>query len=138
MDSIRRKKMGIIREGIKGYVLLVVIVFLIFGLIIALNYAGLLVLPAFLKGERTAYKNSYQYTEAKETELLKLVTSYNDLETKKQEYIVANNSAYDRLISGIDDQQKDLADRIRSEADLVSDQSALPKSIQQFLREHPR
>lgn len=129
--------MGIIREGIKGYILVVVAVFLIFGLIVALHYAGLLVLPAFLKQERTAYKNSYQYTEAKETELLKLVTSYNDLETKKQEYIVANNSEYGRLIDGIDGQQKDLADRIRNEADLVPDQNELPKSVRQFLREHP-
>lgn len=109
--------------------------FLIFGLIVALNYAGLL--PTFLKQERTAYKNSYQYTEAKETELLKLVTSYNDLETKKQEYIAANNSEYGRLIDGIEGQQKDLADRIRNEADLVPDQNELPKSVRQFLREHP-
>lgn len=129
--------MGIIKEGIKGYILLAIAVFLIFGLIVALHYAGLLVLPTFLKQERTAYKNSYQYTEAKETELLKLVTSYNDLETKKQEYIAANNSEYGRLIDGIEGQQKDLADRIRNEADLVPDQSELPKSVRQFLREHP-
>lgn len=130
--------MGIIREGIKGYIIVVVVAFLIFGLIIALNFAGLLVLPSFLKLERTAYKTSYQYTEAKEKELLTFITNYNDLEIKKQEYIAANNSEYYAIINGIEGQQKNIIDRINNEADLLPDKNILPNSIKEFLREHPR
>jgi CHASE3 domain sensor protein len=130
--------MGIIREGIKGYMLVAIAAFLIFGLIVALNYAGLLVLPAFLTQERTAYKNSYQYTEAKNTELLNMITEYSDLETKKQEYVVSNNPTYSGLIDNIDSQQKAIADKIRNDADLVQNQNELPNSVKQFLIEHPR
>ena len=131
--------MGEIREGISIYIKVVIVVFLIFGLVVALNMAGLIVLPAFLTLERTAYKNSYQYTEAKQTELLNFVTEYNDLETKKQEYIVGNtNQTYDKIIDNLEIQQKALADRIRNEAELVPDQNELPKSVRQFLRDYPR
>ena len=131
--------MGEIKEGVSLYIKIVIAVFLIFGLIVALNMAGLFVLPAFLTLERTAYKNSYQYTEAKETELLNFVTEYNDLETKKQEYIVGNtNQTYDKIIENIEIQQKVLADKIRNEAEKVPDQNELPKSVRQFLRDYPR
>jgi len=131
--------MGEIRDGIGIYIRVVIAAFLIFGLIIALNMAGLIALPAFLTLERTAYKNSYQYTEAKQTELLNFVTEYNDLETKKQEYIVGNtNQTYDKIIDNLEIQQKALADRIRNEAELVPDQNELPKSVRQFLRDYPR
>ena len=131
--------MGEIRDGIGIYIRVVIAAFLIFGLIIALNMAGLIALPAFLTLERTAYKNSYQYTEAKQTELLNFVTEYNDLETKKQEYIVGNtNQTYDKIIDNIEIQQKVLADKIRNEAELVPDQNELPKSVRQFLRDYPR
>lgn len=131
--------MGEIREGIKIYIFIVIAAFLIFGLIVALNFAGLLTLPAFLTLERTAYKNSYQYTEAKETELLNFVTEYNDLETKKQEYIVGNtNQTYDKIIDNIEIQQKVLADKIRNEAEKVPNQNELPKSVRQFLIDYPR
>lgn len=131
--------MGEVREGIKIYIFIAIAVFLIFGLIVALNMAGLIVLPAFLTLERTAYKNSYQYTEAKQTELLNFLTEYNDLETKKQEYIVGNtNQAYDKIIENIEIQQKVLADKIRNEAEKVPDQNELPKSVRQFLRDYPR
>lgn len=131
--------MGEAREGIKLYIFIVIAVFLIFGLIVALNLAGLIILPAFLTLERTAYKNSYQYTEAKETELLNFVTEYNDLETKKQEYIVGNtNQTYDKIIENIEIQQKVLADKIRNEAEKVPDQNELPKSVRQFLIDYPR
>lgn len=131
--------MGEAKEGIKLYIFIGVAVFLIFGLVIALNLAGLLVLPAFLTLERTAYKNSYQYSEAKQTELLNFVTEYNDLETKKQEYIAGNkNQAYDKIIGDIEIQQKAMADKIRNEAEKVPDQNELPKSVRQFLIDHPR
>lgn len=131
--------MGEIREGIKLYIFIVIAVFLIFGLIVVLNMAGLVVLPAFLTLERTAYKNSYQYTEAKQTELLNFVTEYNDLETKKQEYIVGDtNQTYDKIIENIEIQQKVLADKILNEAEKVPDQNELPKSVRQFLIDHPR
>ena len=131
--------MGKIREGINIYIKVVIVAFLIFGLIVALNMAGLIVLPAFLTLERTAYKNSYQYSEAKQAELLSFVTEYNDLETKKQEYIVGNtNRTYDKIIDNLEIQQKALADKIRNEAELVPDQSELPKSVRQFLRDYPR
>ncbi len=108
-------------------------------MIVALNMTGLVILPTFLTLERTAYKNSYQYSEAKQTELLNFVTEYNDLETKKQEYIVANtNQTYDKIIDNIEVQQKVLADKIRNEAEKVPDQNELPKSVKQFLRDHPR
>lgn len=131
--------MGEMREGISLYIKVAIAAFLIFGLIIALNMAGLFVLPAFLTLERTAYKNSYQYTEAKQTELLNFVTEYNDLETKKQEYIVGNtNQTFDKIIDNLEIQQKALADRIRNEAEMVPDQNELPKSVRQFLRDYPR
>jgi len=131
--------MGEIKEGVSLCIKIVIAVFLIFGLIVALNMAGLFVLPAFLTLERTAYKNSYQYTEAKETELLNFVTEYNDLETKKQEYIVGNtNQTYDKIIENIEIQQKVLADKIRNEAEKVPDQNELPKSVRQFLRDYQR
>lgn len=131
--------MGEIKEGIKLYIWIVVAVFLLFALAVALSMAGLITLPAFLSLERTAYKNSYQYSEAKQTELLNFVTDYNDLETKKQEYIVGNvNGTYDKIIDNIDIQQKAIADKIRNEAEKVPDQNELPKSVRQFLRDYPR
>ena len=131
--------MGEIREGISIYIKVVIATFLIFGLIVALNMAGLIALPTFLTLERTAYKNSYQYTDAKEKELLTFVTEYNDLETKKQEYIVGNtNRTYDKIIDNLEIQQKVLADKIRNEAEMVPDQNELPKSVRQFLRDYPR
>ena len=131
--------MGEIREGISIYIKEVIATFLIFGLIVALNMAGLIALPTFLTLERTAYKNSYQYTDAKEKELLTFVTEYNDLETKKQEYIVGNtNRTYDKIIDNLEIQQKVLADKIRNEAEMVPDQNELPKSVRQFLRDYPR
>lgn len=126
------------KEGMKLYVTIVVAVFLIFGLVVALKMAGLIVLPTFLTMERTAYKNSYQYSEAKQTELLNFLTEYNNLETKKQEYIVGNtNHTYDKIIGDIEIQQKALADKIRNEAEKVPDQNELPKSVRQFLIDHP-
>ena len=131
--------MGEIREGISIYIKVVIVAFLIFGLVVALNMAGLIALPTFLTLERTAYKNSYQYTDAKEKELLTFVTEYNDLETKKQEYIVGNtNRTYDKIIDNLEIQQKVLADKIRNEAEMVPDQNELPKSVRQFLRDYPR
>ena len=131
--------MGKIREGINIYIKVVIVAFLIFGLIVALNMAGLIVLPAFLTLERTAYKNSYQYSEAKQTELLNFVTEYNDLGTKKQEYIAANtNQTYDKIIDNIEIQQKALADKIRNEAEKVPNHNELPRSVRQFLRDYPR
>lgn len=131
--------MGEAKEGAKLFATIVVAAFLLFGLIIALNMAGLITLPAFLSLERTAYKNSYQYSEAKQTELLNFLTDYNDLETKKQEYIVGNtNHTYDKIIDDLEIQQKALADKIRNEAELVPNQNELPKSVRQFLIDHPR
>lgn len=131
--------MGEVWEGIKLYVLIAVAAFLIFGLVVALNMAGLIMLPTFLTLERHAYKNSYQYSEAKQTELLSFVSEYDSLETKKQEYIAANvNGLYDKIIDNIDIQQKALADKIRNEAEKVPDQNELPKSVRQFLRDYPR
>jgi len=131
--------MGEIREGFKLYITIVVAVFLIFGLVVALHLAGLVALPAFLTLERTAYKNSYQYTEAKQTELLTFVTEYSDLETKKAEYMATNvNGTYDKIIDNLDIQQKVLGDKIRNEAEKVPDQNELPKSVRQFLIDHKR
>jgi hypothetical protein len=131
--------MGDIIDGLKAYIWVAVALFLIFGLVIALNMAGLIMLPTFLTLERHAYKNSYQYTEAKQTELLNFVTEFNDLETKKNEYTVANvNGSYDKIIEDLEIQQKALADKIRNEAEKVPDQSELPKSVRQFLIDYPR
>lgn len=131
--------MGEVKEGFKLYITIAVAAFLIFGLVIALHLAGLIALPAFLTLERTAYKNSYQYTEAKQTELLNFLTEYNDLETKKVEYMVGNvNGTYDKIVDNIDIQQKVLGDKIRNEAEKVPDQNELPKSVRQFLTDHPR
>jgi hypothetical protein len=131
--------MGEAREGFKLFLWIAVAAFLIFGLVVALNMAGLIMLPTFLTLERHAYKNSYQYSEAKQTELLNFVTEYDSLETKKQEYVVANtNGTYDKIIDNIDIQQKAIADKIRNEAEKVPDQNELPKSVRQFLRDHPR
>jgi hypothetical protein len=131
--------MGEAKEGIKLFMTIAIVVFLIFGLVVALEMAGLIVLPTFLTLERTAYKNSYQYSETKQTELLTFVTEYNDLETKKQEYIVGNtNGTYNKIIDDIKIQQKVLGDKIRNEAEKVPDQNELPKSVRQFLIDHPR
>lgn len=131
--------MGEAKEGIKLYVFIVIAVFLIFGLVVALDMAGLIVLPTFLTLERTAYKNSYQYSEAKQTELLNFLAEYNDLETKKDEYIVANkNATYDKIIDNIDIQQKVLGDKIRNEAEKVPNQNELPPSVREFIKDHPR
>ncbi len=131
--------MGEGKEGIKLFITIAIAAFLIFGLIVALNMAGLVVLPAFLTMERIAYKNSYQYSEAKQTELLNFVTDYDSLETKKQEYIIANvNGTYDKIIDNIGIQQDALADKIRNEAEKVPDQNELPRSVRQFLRDHSR
>lgn len=131
--------MGEIKESAGIFIRIAIGVFLIFGLVVALNFAGLITLPAFLSLERTAYKNSYQYSEAKQTELLNFVTDFDSLETKKQEYIVANvNGTYDKIIDNINIQQKAIADKIRNEAEKVPDQNDLPKSVRQFLRDHPR
>lgn len=130
--------MGEAREGIKLYISIAIAAFLIFGLIAALNMAGLMILPGFLSLERNAYKNSYQYSEAKQTELLNFVVNYDSLETKKQEYIATNtNGTYDKIIDNIDIQQKALADKIRNEAEKVPNQNDLPKSVRQFLKDHP-
>lgn len=129
--------MGEANEGFKLYITIAIAVFLIFGLVVALKMAGLIVLPAFLTLERTAYKNSYQYTEAKQTELLNFLTEYNGLETKKAEYIAGNvNGTYDKIIDNIDIQQKALADKIINEAEKVPNQNDLPKSVRQFLIDH--
>lgn len=131
--------MGETREGLKLYMTIVIATFLLFGLVIALHLAGLVALPTFLTLERTAYKNSYQYTEAKQTELLNFVTEYDSLATKKAEYMVGNvNGTYDKIIDNLDIQQKALADKIRNEAEKVPDQTELPKSVRQFLIDHPR
>lgn len=131
--------MGEAKEGAKLFITIVITVFLLFGLVVALNLAGLITLPAFLSLERNAYKNSYQYSEAKQTELLSFVSDYNDLETKKQEYIATNtNGTYDKIIDNIDIQQKALADKIRTEAEKVPNQNELPKSVRQFLIDYPR
>jgi hypothetical protein len=131
--------MGEAKEGAKLFITIAIVVFLLFGLVVALNLAGLITLPAFLSLERHAYKSSYQYTEAKQTELLNFVTDYNDLETKKHEYMAGNtNGTYDKIIDDIEIQQKALADNIRNEAEKVPDQSELPKSVRQFLIDHPR
>jgi uncharacterized protein YllA (UPF0747 family) len=131
--------MGEIKEGFKLYIWIVIAVFLIFGLIVALNMAGLIMLPTFLSLERQTYKSSFQYSEAKQTELLNFVTEFNSLETKKQEYIATNtNHTYDKIIDNIDIQQKAIADKIRNEAEKVPDQTELPKSVRQFLKDYPR
>lgn len=131
--------MGETKEGFKLFITIAIAVFLLFGLVVVLNLAGLITLPAFLSLERNAYKNSYQYSEAKQTELLNFITDYNDLETKKQEYIAANvNGTYDKIIDNIDIQQKALADKIRNEAEKVPNQNELPKSVRQFLVDYPR
>ncbi len=131
--------MGEGKEGIKLFVTIAIAAFLIFGLIVVLNMAGLSILPTFLTMERTAYKNSYQYSEAKQTELLNFVTDYDKLETSKQEYIIANvNGTYDKIIDNIGIQQEALADNIRNEAEKVPNQNELPRSVRQFLRDHPR
>jgi hypothetical protein len=131
--------MGEIKEGLKLYIWIAVAIFLIFGLVVALNMAGLIALPTFLSLERHAYKSSFQYSEAKQTELLNFVSDYDSLETKKQEYIAANtNQTYDKIIDNIDIQQKAIADKIRNEAEKVPDQTELPKSVRQFLKGYPR
>ncbi len=131
--------MGEAEEGLKLYLTIAIATFLLFGLVIALHLAGLVALPTFLTLERTAYKNSYQYTEAKQTELLNFVTEYDSLATKKAEYMAGNvNGTYDKIIDNIDIQQKALADKIRNEAEKVPDQNVLPKSVKQFLIDHPR
>jgi hypothetical protein len=131
--------MGEAKEGAKLFITIAIVAFLLFGLVVALNLAGLIVLPSYLTLERNAYKNSYQYSEAKQTELLSFVSDYNDLETKKQEYIATNtNGTYDKIIDNIDIQQKALADNIRNEAEKVPNQNELPKSVRQFLVDHPR
>lgn len=131
--------MGEAKEGLKLFTTIMVAVFLLFGLVTLLSIAGYFTLPTYLTLERNAYKNSYQYSEAKQTELLSFISDYNDLETKKQEYIVGNtNGKYDKIIDDIDIQQKALADKIRNEAEKVPDRNALPKSVRQFLTDHPR
>ena len=131
--------MGEAKEGVKLFITIAVAVFLLFGLVVALNMAGFIVLPSYLTLERNVYKNSYQYSEAKQTELLSFVSGYNDLETKKQEYIATNmNGTYDKIIDDIDIQQKALADNIRNEAEKVPNQNELPKSVRQFLIDYPR
>ena len=130
--------MGETREGLKLYLTIVIATFFLFVLVIALHLAGLVALPTFLTLERTTYKNSYQYTEAKQTELLNFVTEYDSLATKKAEYMVGNvNGTYDKIIDNLDIQQKALADKIRNEAEKVPDQTELPKSVRQFLIDHP-
>jgi len=131
--------MGEVKEGFKLFTWIAVAAFLICGLVVALNMAGLIVLPSYLTLERNAYKNSYQYTEAKQTELLSFVSDYNGLEKQKQEYIVTNTDGkYDKIIDDIDIQQSALADKIRNEAEKVPNQNELPKSVRQFLIDHPR
>jgi len=131
--------MGEAKEGMKLFITVAIIAFLLFGLIVALNMAGLITLPAFLSLERHAYKNSYQYSEAKQTELLSFISDYDGLETKKQEYMAGNtNGTYDKIIDDIEIQQKALADNIRNEAEKVPDQSELPKSVRQFIIDHQR
>jgi hypothetical protein len=131
--------MGEAKEGMKLFITVAIIAFLLFGLIVALNMAGLITLPAFLSLERHAYKNSYQYSEAKQTELLSFISDYDGLETKKQEYMAGNtNGTYDKIIDDIEIQQKVLADNIRNEAEKVPDQSELPKSVRQFIIDHQR
>lgn len=130
--------MGFMKDGLKGYALLVVAAFAIAALVGALMYTGLLVKPAFLGLERTAYKESFQYTEAKGTELLAHIDDYYELQSTKQQYIDANATKYAQTINNLDIQQKALLDRIHDSADLVNDQNDLPASVQKFLRENPR
>jgi hypothetical protein len=131
--------MGETKEGLKLFTTIAVAAFLLFGLVTLLNIAGFMTLPTYLTLERDAYKNSYQYSEARQTELLSFISDYNDLETKKQEYITGNtNGTYDKIIDDIEIQQKALVDNIRNDADKVPNQNELPNSVRQFLKDHPR
>ena len=131
--------MGEVKEGFKLFIWIAVAAFLIFGLVVALNMAGLMILPSYLTLERNAYKNSYQYSESKQTELLSFVSDYNNLETQRQKYIVANaNGTYNKIVDDLDIQQVALTDKIRNEAEKVPNQNELPKSVRQFLIDHPR
>jgi hypothetical protein len=131
--------MGETTEGLKLFTTIAVAAFLLFGLVTLLNIAGFMTLPTYLTLERDAYKNSYQYSEARQTELLSFISDYNDLETKKQEYITGNtNGTYDKIIDDIEIQQKALVDNIRNDADKVPNQNELPNSVRQFLKDHPR
>jgi flagellar basal body-associated protein FliL len=124
--------MGEGKEGLK----ILVVAFLVLIACAGIYYAWLALQPAYLKQERTNYKSSYQYSEAKDTELLNFVTTYNNLETRKQEYIAENKSA--SLIDSIETQQEALSDQIHNDAELAPDQSKLPDSVKTFLSEHPK
>jgi Tfp pilus assembly protein PilO len=125
-------------DFLKAHAFMIVSIFIIFFVGLALWYAYLSAQPTLLKQERQNYKSSYQYSEAKDTELINYVHDYNDLETQKQKLIAANKTENAKTIQSIAVEQAGIADQIYTDTDLVPDQSKLPDSVQKFLIAHPK
>jgi len=92
--------------------------------------------PAFLGFERAAFKESHQYVESKETQLLQLVTEYHDLDVEIAKYQADNDAGqYDVVIAGQRAQRDALETRIKTEAQRVP-KGALPESVETFINNH--
>lgn len=126
--------MGETKEGLK----IIAVVVLVLALGAVLYYFWLVAQPAYLNQENKNFKGSYQYSEARETELLNDISGYNGLETQKQKYIEANATTHADVIESIETQQKALVNEIHDKADLIPDQTRLPQSVRDFMIEHPR
>jgi uncharacterized protein HemX len=136
-ESYRGMNMGEFTDWIKANFALAASITLFFLLILGLSYVYLHAQPALLKQERENYKASYQYSESKDTELIKFVSSYNQLETQKQGLVDANETANAKRIDDIEIEQQGIANQIYQDVELVPDKSRLPDSVKQFLRDHP-
>lgn len=131
--------MGDFTDWVKAHFALAASITFFFLLILALSYVYLhSAQPTFLKEERQNYKGSYQYSESKDTELINYVASYNDWEVQKQKLITENATADTKIVISIETTQAGLADQIYTDVELVPDQSKLPESVKQFLRDHPK
>ncbi len=87
--------------------------------------------PVWLGFQRTAYKQSHQYVEAKESMLLQWIAEYGALEAQILDI------EDDGVAAALTGQQASLLDRIRLEADRVPS-GALPAPVTDFLNRHPR
>jgi predicted PurR-regulated permease PerM len=130
--------MGEVSYFFKAHAFAVTSIIIFFILIMALGYTYLFAQHAFLKQGRENYKNSYQYSESKNTELINFVQSYNQLETQKQKLVITNSTDNAHVIQSIEIQQAGISDQIYTGVDLVPDKSKLPDSVRQFLIDHPR
>ena len=92
--------------------------------------------PAFLGFERQAYKQSHQYVETKESQLLQWVDEYYALGAEIAKYQADNEDEhYNIVIAGLQSQQLSLETRIEIEAQRIPD-GALPPSVEDFISTH--